>query len=62
LAGTTDQTAATVSGLASGTSYYFIVRAVTRRDAESADSNQASAATTGLPSLIPVNPVTLLIP
>lgn len=62
LAGSTDVTSAIVSGLASGTNYYFVVRAVTRRNAESTDSNQASAATTGLPSLVPPNPVTLLVP
>jgi hypothetical protein len=42
---------ATVTGLASGTTYYFAVRAVTRRNVESADSNLAGATTTGLPPL-----------
>lgn len=62
LAGTTDGRAATVSGLASGTSYRFVVRTVSRLDAESVDSSSVDGATTGLPSPVPVNAVTLLIP
>ena len=50
-AGTTKDLQATVSGLASGTTYYFAVRAVSRRDVESADSNLAGATTPGLPPL-----------
>ena len=62
LAGTTTATTTTVSGLASGTSYEFVVRAVSRSDQESAESPQAAGATTGLASPVPVTPVTLLIP
>jgi hypothetical protein len=62
-AGETRSTAATVGGLLAGTTYYFIVRAASRRDAESADSNGASATTTGLPALPgALTPVVALIP
>ena len=50
-AGSTKETQASVGGLLSGTTYYFMVRAQSRRNAESLDSNQASAATPGLPPL-----------
>lgn len=50
-AGSTTQAKVTVSGLASGTKYYFRVRAENRRNAESVNSNVASATTTGLPSV-----------
>jgi len=50
-AGSTNDVQSTVSGLASGTTYYFAVRAVSRRNVESADSNLAGATTTGLPPL-----------
>ena len=50
-AGSTNDVQSTVTGLASGTTYYFAVRAVSRRNVESADSNLAGAATTGLPPL-----------
>lgn len=62
-AGTTKETQATVAGLASGTTYSFMVRAVSRRNVESADSNLASAATPGLPPLPDqLTPVVALIP
>jgi hypothetical protein len=50
-AGTTKDVQASVTGLASGTTYYFAVRAVSRRNLESADSNPAGATTSGLPPL-----------
>ena len=62
LAGTTDQGSAVVSGLASGTPYSFVVRAFNRRAVESVNSNQTAATTTGLPSLVPPNAVTLMLP
>lgn len=62
-AGTTEETRATVTGLVSGTTYYFVVRAVSRRSVESADSNLASAATPGLPPLPgTLTPVIALLP
>ena len=62
-AGTTEETRATVTGLVSGTTYYFFVRAVSRRNVESADSNVASAATPGLPPLPgTLTPVIALLP
>ncbi len=60
-AGTTDGVGATVTGLASGTGYTFMVRAVGGQDAESADSNQANGTTSGA-SIPAVTPVTLLVP
>lgn len=62
-AGSTTQTKVTVTGLASGTTYHFRVRAENRRNAESADSNGASATTTGLPSAPdPLMPVIAIAP
>lgn len=50
-AGAATETQVTVAGLLSGTTYYFAVRAESRRHAESGSSNLANATTTGLPSL-----------
>jgi poly(3-hydroxybutyrate) depolymerase len=50
-AGTTTDVQTTVTGLATGTTYYFVIRAVSRRNVESVDSNLAGATTTGLPPL-----------
>ncbi len=62
-AGSTAGTQATVTGLLSGTTYYFAVRAESRRHAESMNSNVAAAATTGIPVLPgALTPVIALIP
>jgi poly(3-hydroxybutyrate) depolymerase len=57
-AGSTSGTTATVSGLGSGSAYYFTVRAEGRRGSESASTNVAGATTPGLPpppgALVPV--------
>jgi len=49
-----DATGYTANGLQSGTTYYFLVRALDRRGRVSADSNQASATTGGLPPLLSI--------
>jgi Fibronectin type III domain len=62
-AGTTTETQTDVTGLLSGTTYYFVVRAESRRNAESADSNIAAATTSGLPALPgTLTPLVSLIP
>ena len=62
-AGTTKEVQTIVTGLASGTTYYFMVRAVSRRNVESADSNLAGATTPGLPPLPgSFTPVVALLP
>lgn len=62
-AGATAATQATVAGLKSGTAYYFTVRAHSRRDAESADSNHVGASTPGLPPLPgTLTPIVALVP
>ncbi len=60
LAGTTSELSTTIDKLAAGTTYYFLVRAVDRRHAESSDSNRSSAAT--LTSLSPPPPIIGLVP
>jgi hypothetical protein len=50
-AGTTTQTQASIGGLVSGTTYWFRVKAESRRKVESPDSNTAGATTTGLPGV-----------
>jgi len=62
-AGTTNDVEATVTGLAPGTTYYFAVRAESRRNVESADSNLAGATTPGLPPLPgELTPVVAILP
>ena len=62
-AGETTATQATIAGLLSGTSYHFLVRAESRRDVESADSNTVSASTPGLPPLPgALTPVVAIVP
>jgi len=62
-AGSTKETHVTLGGLVSGTAYYFRVRAESRRTVESADSNTASATTTGLPALpSALAPVVAILP
>lgn len=62
-AGETTAMQATVSGLLSGTTYHFAVRAESRKAVESGDSNVSSATTTGIPALPGVaTPVVALIP
>jgi Fibronectin type III domain len=61
--GTTKETQTIVTGLASGTAYHFMVRAVSRRNVESANSNLAGATTPGLPPLPGTfTPVVALLP
>ncbi|MGI9026752.1 MAG: extracellular catalytic domain type 2 short-chain-length polyhydroxyalkanoate depolymerase [Burkholderiaceae bacterium] len=62
LAANTSETSATVGSLATGTPYYFLVRAIDRRNAESSDSNRTSAATSMSPEPVPIGPVTLATP
>jgi poly(3-hydroxybutyrate) depolymerase len=47
-------TAWRAEGLASGTTHWFVVRAINKRGTESADSLQVSATTSGLPPLLPL--------
>jgi poly(3-hydroxybutyrate) depolymerase len=62
-AGSTTRTQTTVNGLLSGTTYYFTVRAESRRKVESAASNEAAATTPGLPPLPgALTPVVALAP
>ena len=62
-AGTTSDTQVTVTGLSSGTTYHFAIRAVSRRSVESADSNLAGATTPGLPPPpAQLTPVVALLP
>ncbi|HVF62537.1 MAG TPA: fibronectin type III domain-containing protein [Casimicrobiaceae bacterium] len=62
-AGATTETSVAMSGLNSGTTYYFIVRAESRRNVESVDSNIASAVTPGLPPLLGApTPIVALVP
>ena len=62
-AGDTTGTQATLAGLLSGTRYYFLVRAESRRGAESPDSNVREATTTGLPPLPgALTPAVALVP
>ena len=62
-AGNTAETRVTLGGLVSGTTYWFIVRAESRRGVEGPESNSASATTTGLPSVPSVlAPVVAIIP
>ena len=62
-AGTTEETQATVSGLLSGTTYFFAIRAVSRRNIESGGSNTTAATTPGLAPLPEtLTPVVALLP
>lgn len=62
-AGDTAQTSVRLTGLQSGTTYYFVVRAQSRRDVESTDSNVATSTTAGLPSLPgAITPAVALVP
>jgi len=62
-AGSTGDTHAMITGLQSGTTYHFTVRAESRRHAESASSNVAFAATSGLPTLpSALTPIVALVP
>ncbi|MEJ7669763.1 MAG: fibronectin type III domain-containing protein [Casimicrobiaceae bacterium] len=62
-AGTTGEPRARITGLLSGTTYYFAVRAENRRNVESGSSNIFQITTSGLPALPgALTPLVALIP